>query len=869
MDNNYSFQNNTFSNNFANRHNKRNKSYKIKKISQLIKKIKQNTNKIHINDNHYLSSNKKFSQKIIYNRSNPQKLHLHNLDLLSTNNTISLNQKKLKQITQIKIFTNSKKTIKERNSNNINYHSVINGNVNKINNLTLDNYKKFNQSSIINTSNKSNISISNYHETKSNNKIQSNLNTESRHLRIQHSNDNKKTKHVLTITNIDILKNENIENKNEETKTFHSKYNLTPKYILNINNLPDQSTKTKLFKNWIKILDSKNNSKQFKNNSVRNTQIYKFVNKINQLNENLKQMDKNNYLNTSKIINKNNHINNISIVDYNKSNKLSNKKEPTFNKTFQNIGLHYRHSGSYSNEKSYHKKRNNDKNLKKIIFIAKSNWGSSLKIGFNNIKLMDKNNKIIPILYSSFDINKPYLSFFFDGEIKKFVINYGRQYFLSHIIFTNSFNENGIKNLLILNEKKKVIWEGEIPKINMINHKPYYIYLYENYNYSKQKTEKNEKKKYLNFEKIKIKLIENYGNDTYIGLSGIEFYDENNKIINVVENSSYIKINQNIRNLHEKKILYNLFNNKNETTEPQYMFLTVIKNAFIEISFKQPIKVKKIIFYNYNNNFYKSSSTKIISMYFSYNNIKILQTKPLYLFLAPGVEGIDYGQKFIFPFNNYENIKNIEINKNKIIYNGEYEYYCPIFPSGNILKIELIDNWGNSDYISINDIKIFDINNKEINLFPSSNYSNINNIPKVYLFPEKQKLISNNKLSPFILTKFCGNNSIYLIFNNFIILSSIYIDNYNQNFGICAKNIKILLDEKIIFEGEIKYNDINDIYFKEMNEKTKGKYFNEKLEISSSELENSRRKINYNNKNERYVEYKTKDGIRSLVLKNL
>ena len=122
------------------------------------------------------------------------------------------------------------------------------------------------------------------------------------------------------------------------------------------------------------------------------------------------------------------------------------------------------------------------------------------------------------------------------------------------------------------------------------------------------------------------------------------------------------------------------------------MFLTVIKNAFIEISFKQPIKNKKIIFYNYNNNFYKSSSTKIISMYFSYNNIKILQTKPIYLFLAPGVEGIDYGQKFIFPFNNYENIKNIEMNKNKIIYNGEYEYYCPIFPSGNILKIELIDN---------------------------------------------------------------------------------------------------------------------------------------------------------------------------------
>ena len=126
-------------------------------------------------------------------------------------------------------------------------------------------------------------------------------------------------------------------------------------------------------------------------------------------------------------------------------------------------------------------------------------------------------------------------------------------------------------------------------------------------------------KNYVICDRIKIKLINNYGNKDYIGLSGIQFYDNNNKLINIIQNKKDIKINEAVINLKEKKILYNLFNNKNDVINPKYMFLTTNLNAFINIEFKQNLKLSKIIFYNYNNNIYKDCATKEIFIDFYIN----------------------------------------------------------------------------------------------------------------------------------------------------------------------------------------------------------------------------------------------------------
>ena len=337
-------------------------------------------------------------------------------------------------------------------------------------------------------------------------------------------------------------------------------------------------------------------------------------------------------------------------------------------------------------------------------------------------------------------------------------------------------------------------------------------------------------------DKIKIKLLSNYGHSKNIGLSGIEFYNEVDNLIDIDTNVNLIKTNQKILKYRQKKILNNLFYYKNDTTDIKNMFLTKKDDAFIEIDFKQKLKIKKIIFYNYNNELYKNCCTKKLSLIFYINKQPEKTIKSIYLNKNICEEGIEYGQMIKYPFNKAYNIKkynnmnnNIKHNllNNILIYNKEYDYYSPSYPSGFIIKILLINNWGNNEYIGLEQIQLFDENNYEIKLFKdeSNIASNINknikdiedNIPEIHLLPENR--IINGKINPMILTKNKNNeNRIYIIFKNLIMLSKINIINYNKYDEIAVKNIKILIDDNLIFEGELNNKKINQIFFSNIND---------------------------------------------------
>jgi hypothetical protein len=439
----------------------------------------------------------------------------------------------------------------------------------------------------------------------------------------------------------------------------------------------------------------------------------------------------------------------------------------------------------------------------------------------------------------------------------------------------------------------------------------------------------NSKKNYELCDKIKIKLLNNYGNRDYIGLSGIEFYDNNNKLINVIENKKSITINENIVNLREKKILYNLFNNKNSTIDPQYMFLTSNCNAFIKIEFKNSIKISKIIFYNYNNNLYKNCATKGILIYFYYNKKSNKINKPIYLYKPPGEENIDYGQILTYPFDKNlfyekmikENKIYLSLNSYKMIYNDEYQYYTPFLPFGYILKIEMISNYGNKNYIGFENIQLFNEDNNEINIgntsekkngdykvidysIDSKNNENIDlnntNIvnPRIYSLPDLQKINLNNR--PLVLSKYhffndannkLGENRIYFIFNECIVLSRICINNYDKYLDIAVKDIKILLDDSVIFEGVLKNMGVNNIYFndkkswiKNNDKNVKNVLNNNTTTIPKGLVKNhnhngvhinkflgktfdyKQKGINYKNNDERYFEYEGKNGAKILKL---
>ena len=873
---------------------------------------KDNEEEFNINYNEE-NENLLFDIHTSYNLTTKNPFNFYNTDIQfrSSKNILEKNNKKInfdikeENENEIEDNNNSEFSFRKEKNNNSNekkYFEINSSLKNEINNRNLNLINKKEKNSLLSSLNKNRIncdtinkdalSISEFKGIYTPENLEYSLEKKRKCIKLRNKGKNPNKYYIL--------KNNGIINNNNFTNNFNSESN---KLLEKINkNIKNEIAMVKPYKpeneNSFFMKSKKRNKNEIDKNKSPSNDKYNYSN-YNYHNHKLCFLNSPNFnispnLNINK--NENSYDDNIKRNKKMRFHKILQKENP---KEREKRNSNYQ-SNSHSNSKAksrakshLNKMENSTKyinRLNKLKFIIKTNWGNAVKIGINSIKLLDRNNKSIPIKNANFDITKPYIAKYIKGDIKKLIIGYEKDYNLKNIVILNGFNDSGIKSLMIENDRGKIIWRGNIPKINMINVKKYYIPI-DNYNYNSNankknlifsktiflnKDENNNLSNFHNFknmtntirdsqnednyenssnnyelcDKIKIKLIENYGNRDYIGLSGIEFYDNNNKLINILENKKNIRINESVVNAREKKILFNLFNNKNDTTDPQYMFLTTNINAFITIEFKHSLKISKIIFYNYNNNIYKECATKGILLYFYYNKKSNKIKHPFYLYRPPGEDNIDYGQTLLYPFDYnifYEKkiIENkifLRLNYNKMIYNEEYQYYSPFLPFGHILKIEMISNYGNKNYIGIENIELFDEDNNEIisqiplnkKSYKNLDYSNDsinndhketnNNIkeikPRIYNMPGAQKI--NRIISPIILSKFyyfndanneLGENRIYFIFNECISLSRICINNYNKYFDISAKHIIILLDDFIIFEGDLKNVGNNNIYF--------------------------------------------------------
>lgn len=509
---------------------------------------------------------------------------------------------------------------------------------------------------------------------------------------------------------------------------------------------------------------------------------------------------------------------------------------------------------------------NINKKYNQLNFLIKSNWGNIIIISFNYIRLLDKDSQEIPIIKPNYDTSKKYISKYINGQTRKITMNYELKKYIKFIEISNGLNDTGIKDLEIRNNKGNIIWMGKVPKTNVSLNKSFIINL--SYNIYKEKKKDssvikdNQTKKKettiisLNYELcngIKINFLDNYGNRKYIGLSGINIYDENDNIINIEKNCLFINSNEVKGKIKENPSFNKLFDENNSSTEIRNMFLLKKDNSFIEIKFIHFIKVKTIKIFNYNSKIYKNCSTKLITIEF-FNNQNILRTtRPIYLFMAPAEENIDFGQYIVYPFNScfncnkYKDFMKIvgDINCGSI-FNEEYDYFSPFLPSGYIFKIEIMSNWGNNDFIGLNQIMLYDENNNEIPLSSnnnnddndifefikqkinklnhnndfSKNKKDNNNYTRIYLLPG-QNVVQPKEIPLFLINykrmnhiyNTNGENRLYFIFNECTTLSKITIINYNKFLNMAVKDIKILLDEKVIFEGELKNSEPNHIYF--------------------------------------------------------
>jgi hypothetical protein len=350
------------------------------------------------------------------------------------------------------------------------------------------------------------------------------------------------------------------------------------------------------------------------------------------------------------------------------------------------------------------------------------------------------------------------------------------------------------------------------------------------------------KTNYIQFNKIKFVFTSNYGHKKHIGLTGIEFYNTKDDLINIESAISIGALPKDLRTIYDDendlRVFENIFNGFNNTDEIENMWVTKLKKtepkSFIELYFKEKIKVSKLKFYNYNEKNNLEICARTIDLFLDdifYNTI----------YLKPGIGEIaydyinlkeeinndleddynnknnDFGQIITFPINNIESnyiLNDIDNNKNEIKYASflyEQSYETPFMPCGNYLKFEFVSNYYKGIPIK-DEIELFkykDIGLDSIEIYNNEN-QNIINTKGEYNY----KIISNceifhNKYNKLILNgaqNKNGNNCLFYIFDTPISISYIKLNPLSKNMKSLmnsVKEIKIFCDTKIIFEGDL------------------------------------------------------------------
>ena len=350
---------------------------------------------------------------------------------------------------------------------------------------------------------------------------------------------------------------------------------------------------------------------------------------------------------------------------------------------------------------------------------------------------------------------------------------------------------------------------------------------------------------YIEFNKIRFIISSNYGHHKYVGLTGIELFNVKGEPINIETALTIGALPKDLRTLYndekENRIFENVFNKINNTNDSDNMWVTKLKKnkplPFIELYFKEKLRVSKIKIYNYNERDKLNIGAKTIELYLDdeyYNTIYLKQGtgEVAYDFIKikknknnkrnqenNGMafdlddsdinNNEDFGQDITFPIqldltqNDLISMRNIfynslntfnsslsdnnnnNLNKNKIkfasfLYKQSYE--TPYLPCGYFIKFVLSSNY----YKGI-------VQNDDNNLLK---YKDIG-FNKIEIYDEKGKnIVSNNNNSD------DNENTInYKIISNCEILHN---EDENEN----IENI----NDKIIINGQ-KENGNNCLFY--------------------------------------------------------
>ena len=658
------------------------------------------------------------------------------------------------------------------------------------------------------------------------------------------------------ISNIEITKEKNNKYNNQEIQDLNEIND-----IIEINNNNNYFNNRPYSFSRYRSIEEDSNSNLDKNKFEFNNEYDNYYTtrvdigkKYNNLIKNYSK-DKFNFNNNSPLYNNDNieitDLDNDNNMNINLENAFTQKLSWEFSKSNKmNDMILSSHKNMKEKLETYNSNNNNNNSINKI---NNSNSNKNLnRVDKGNLTLNNKNK----------DINNTFFNLFRKTYNKNEIADMN-QIFRTSINKLKDSSYFNMKNNLDnnnnnLNKKNNDNNELDEYNINNFNNDSFndLNFINDNINSNNNIYNSLESTNYIEFNKIRFVISSNYGHSKYVGLTGIELYNVKLEQINIESALTIGALPKDLRTLYndekEQRIFENVFNKINNTNDCENMWVTRLKKnfnfPFIELYFKEKLRISKIKIYNYNEKDKLNIGAKTIELYLDdeyFNTIYLKQGtgEIAYDFIKIGnndkinknnfyeidesemVDNEDFGQDIFFPIKNIlkdsENIKDINVKYASFLYKQCYE--TPFLPSGYNLKLVLVSNYYKGiapaeemDLLKYNDIgfnkiEIYDEDGK--NIIKNMNHKLISNCEIFHNDDQnenKGRIIINGAQNE------NRNNCLFYIFDTIKKISYIKFFPLEENkkpILNTVKEIKIFCDCNIIFEGELYFEKPTVILF--------------------------------------------------------
>lgn len=484
-----------------------------------------------------------------------------------------------------------------------------------------------------------------------------------------------------------------------------------------------------------------------------------------------------------------------------------------------------------------------------LKIIVYSNYLNDNKSGLNGITLYSLDDKIVDI-QNCFIYNKDNDEISVDEESsiclpKTYIFNYNPS-IISYIDIFSLGEDNAIEEVELSindidcdNTLYKICFKEKLTKsvsnrVSLINNKSKLIEkcfstsesnsaLLRELTYEIGETKENLDN--LTTFSITISLLQNWGNQVYMGLTSLCLLDNNEEKIEIVK----------IFAENDKKDIKQLLNytNQEESNNNYYWEAQLHRqnvNLIIEFTLKDNQELNGMLIKNYNKKHELDKGVKILQVTVNTNHHKTFVIRK-----GIGLINFDYSQKISF-HDDLIKLKEDEVEpfENIQFPTIKQPFSPPYLPTGFKLEFYLMSNYGDINYIGLNQIEVFDQIGKDI--FHNTKYSNF----KIFACPEgiykipgmeddkrrienivntegnkRSKIISANTTWITTYTKHMDNdnshsyNRIILLFDNPISISYIRIWNYSKTPARGVREIKLYLDDTYIYCCDIKKSEEN------------------------------------------------------------